>query len=66
VLSPEQKNKLDIFLKELGTQQQQAIHLAFFRGLTHLEATHHIDSPLITTKSLIRRGMQSLKRCLGL
>jgi RNA polymerase sigma-70 factor (ECF subfamily) len=66
VLSPEQKNKLDICLNELETQQQQAIHLAFFRGLTHLEVTHHIKSPLGTTKSLIRRGMQSLKRCLGL
>ena len=65
-LSVEQKKQLDFCLKELETQQQQAIHLAFFRGLTHLEVTKHIQSPLGTTKSLIRRGMQSLKRCLGL
>jgi RNA polymerase sigma-70 factor (ECF subfamily) len=65
-LTPEQKNELDFCLKELETHQQQAIHLAFFRGLTHQEVTHHIETPLGTTKSLIRRGMQSLKRCLGL
>ena len=65
-LSPEQKKELDFCLKELETHQQQAIHLAFFRGLTHQEVTHHTETPLGTTKSLIRRGMQSLKRCLGL
>jgi RNA polymerase sigma-70 factor (ECF subfamily) len=65
-LTPEQKSQLDFCLEELETQQQQAIHLAFFRGLTHQEVTNHIESPLGTTKSLIRRGMQSLKRCLGL
>ena len=64
-LSPEQKTQLEFCLKELESQQQQAIHLAFFRGLTHQEVTKHIKSPLGTTKSLIRRGMQSLKRCLG-
>ena len=64
--SSEQNSQLDNCLKELETQQQQAIHLAFFRGLTHQEVTSHIESPLGTTKSLIRRGMQSLKRCLGL
>ena len=66
VLSTEQKNELDSCLNELETHQQQAIHLAYFRGLTHQEVTRHIESPLGTTKSLIRRGMQSLKRCLGL
>ncbi|MGS2721457.1 sigma-70 family RNA polymerase sigma factor [Paraglaciecola aestuariivivens] len=65
-LSPEQQKQLDFCLKELESQQQQAIHLAFFRGLTHQEVTQHISSPLGTTKSLIRRGMKSLKRCLGL
>ncbi len=65
-LSPDQQKQLDFCLKELETQQQQAIHLAFFKGLTHQEVTQHISSPLGTTKSLIRRGMQSLKRCLGL
>lgn len=65
-LSSEQQKQLDFCLKELESQQQQAIHLAFFRGLTHQEVTNHMESPLGTTKSLIRRGMQSLKRCLGL
>jgi RNA polymerase sigma factor (sigma-70 family) len=40
-LTPEQKNELDFCLKELETQQQQAIHLAFFRGLTHQEVTQY-------------------------
>ncbi|WP_299080292.1 sigma-70 family RNA polymerase sigma factor [uncultured Paraglaciecola sp.] len=65
-LPQQQKNKLEFCLKELESQQQQAIHLAFFRGLTHKEVTRHTNNPLGTTKSLIRRAMQSLKRCLGL
>ncbi|TRY31470.1 RNA polymerase sigma factor [Aliiglaciecola sp. M165] len=60
------KNQLDHCIEQLGIQQKQAIHLAFFDGLTHQEIAYHIDSPLGTSKSLIRRGVQALKRCLGL
>ena len=65
-LSATDKKQLDYCLEELDNKQKQAIHLAYFCGLTHQEVTQHIDSPLGSTKSLIRRGIQLLKRCLGL
>jgi RNA polymerase sigma-70 factor (ECF subfamily) len=65
-LSDHEKLQLDHCLDELDGTQRQAIHLAYFGGLTHQEVSSHINSPLGSCKSLIRRGMQSLKRCLGL
>ena len=65
-LSEQEKKQLDYCLEELDNIQKQAIHLAFFNGLTHQEVAEHISRPLGSSKSLIRRGMQSLKRCLGL
>ncbi len=65
-LSEHEKKQLDYCLEELEATQRQAIHLAYFGGLTHQEVSDHIDRPLGSSKSLIRRGMQSLKRCLGL
>lgn len=65
-LSAEQKKQLNFCLDELENKQKQAIHLAYFCGLSHQEVTEHVGSPLGSTKSLIRRGMQLLKRCLGL
>lgn len=59
-------NQLAQCIEQLGIQQKQAIHLAFFNGLTHQEIADHLESPLGTSKSLIRRGVQALKRCLGL
>ncbi|GAC16002.1 sigma-70 family RNA polymerase sigma factor [Aliiglaciecola lipolytica] len=61
-----EKKQLDFCMDELESKQKQAIHLAFFGGLTHQEVSAHINSPLGSSKSLIRRGMQSLRRCLGL
>ncbi|GAA0853803.1 sigma-70 family RNA polymerase sigma factor [Aliiglaciecola litoralis] len=65
-LSAHEKQQLDYCLEELEETQRQAIHLAYFGGLTHQEVSDHIKRPLGSSKSLIRRGMQSLKRCLGL
>ncbi|SJM95065.1 RNA polymerase, sigma-24 subunit, ECF subfamily [Crenothrix polyspora] len=44
---------------------QQAITLAFFRGLTHDEIAQHSGLPLGTVKSLIRRALIHLKQVLG-
>lgn len=55
---------LDKCMDELDAQQKQAIHLAYFNGLTHHEVVQHMDSPLGTIKSWIRRGLLSLQRCL--
>lgn len=60
------KNKLDNCMGELGTQQKQAIHLAYYNGLSHNEVVGHLDIPLGSIKSLIRRGLQKLHRCLAI
>ncbi|NCP64716.1 MAG: sigma-70 family RNA polymerase sigma factor [Paraglaciecola sp.] len=65
-LSAEDKKQLNVCLDELEETQKQAIHLAFYCGLSHQEVTHHLDAPLGSTKSMIRRGLQLLKRCLGI
>ncbi|HCA75548.1 MAG TPA: RNA polymerase subunit sigma-70, partial [Alteromonas sp.] len=36
-----------------------------FNGLSHQEVVDHLSSPLGTIKSWIRRGLQSLQRCLS-
>lgn len=60
------QNKIDNCMQTLDSQQKQAIHLAYFQGLSHSEVVMHLDSPLGTIKSWIRRGLVSLQRCLGL
>lgn len=62
----QEKKQLDICMEQLQSQQKQAIHLAFFKGFSHQEVTEHLGAPLGSTKSMIRRGMQLLKRCLGI
>ena len=51
-------------LKQLPAPQRQAIELAFFGGLTHLEIATMLGDPLGTIKSRIRIGMQRLKQLL--
>lgn len=58
--------KLNGCMDELDTQQRQAIHLAYFNGLSHSEVVQHLATPLGTIKSWIRRGLTSLQRCLSL
>lgn len=53
-------------LDELDGPQRQAIHLAYINGMSHQEVVNHLASPLGTIKSWIRRGLQSLQRCLSI
>ncbi|MGO2011324.1 sigma-70 family RNA polymerase sigma factor [Pseudoalteromonas sp.] len=62
----EDKSKLVDCIEQLDEQQKQAIHLAYYKGLTHNELVDHIETPLGTVKSWIRRGLQQLQRCLAL
>lgn len=62
----EDKSKLVDCIEQLEEQQKQVIHLAYYKGLTHSELVDHIQSPLGTVKSWIRRGLQQLQRCLTL
>lgn len=64
--TPEYDAKIEGCMNELEQQQRQAIHLAYFNGLSHSEVMAHLNLPLGTIKSWIRRGLTSLQRCLGL
>lgn len=65
-LPTSEQRKLEECMDELDQQQRQAIHLAYFNGLSHHEVVKHLSSPLGTIKSWIRRGLQSLQRCLSI
>ncbi len=51
-------------LEQLTDVQRRSVQLAFFEGLTHIELTQRLQTPLGTVKSWIRRGLMGLQRCL--
>lgn len=56
--------RLSACLGTLRQAQRRVISLAFLNGLSHREITESVQQPLGTVKSLIRRGLLSLQRCL--
>ncbi|MDT0582205.1 sigma-70 family RNA polymerase sigma factor [Brumicola blandensis] len=64
--SDHETGKLSRCMNELDHMQRQAIHLAYFNGCSHGEVVAHMEKPLGTIKSWIRRGLQALERCLSL
>jgi RNA polymerase sigma-70 factor (ECF subfamily) len=51
-------------LLTLPEDQREAIEMAFFHGLTHLEIAAKLSEPLGTVKARIRRGMLKLRETL--
>ncbi|EIE9610350.1 sigma-70 family RNA polymerase sigma factor [Vibrio cholerae] len=51
-------------LQSLAEEKRNAIVLAYQYGMSHQEIVQHINTPLGTVKSWIRRGLQELKQCL--
>jgi RNA polymerase sigma-70 factor, ECF subfamily len=49
----------------LSAEQQQCVALAYYQGLSHSEVAQHLQQPLGTVKSWVRRALMALKDCLG-
>jgi RNA polymerase sigma-70 factor (ECF subfamily) len=52
-------------VESLPSAQQQAVRLAFFRGLTHEQVAAELQVPLGTAKTRIRAGLQKLRLSLA-
>lgn len=53
-------------LAALSPEQREAIELAFFRGLTHVEVAEAMGVPLGTIKTRIRIGMRRMRDVLSI
>jgi RNA polymerase sigma-70 factor (ECF subfamily) len=52
-------------IEELTPAQREALELAFFSGLTHVEVSEKLDIPLGTAKTRIRSALLRLRDILG-
>jgi RNA polymerase sigma-70 factor (ECF subfamily) len=52
-------------IQELPDAQREALELAFFAGLTHVEVAERLDIPLGTAKTRIRTALLKLRDLLG-
>jgi RNA polymerase sigma-70 factor (ECF subfamily) len=61
VLLNEERTLIKIALQLLPGEQRQAVELAYFSGLTHVEIASKLDVPLGTIKTRIRAAVDKLR-----
>ncbi|HEV2212153.1 MAG TPA: sigma factor-like helix-turn-helix DNA-binding protein, partial [Gammaproteobacteria bacterium] len=59
-----EERALEECMQRLNDGQQASLRLAYVDGCTHEEIATRLQSPIGTIKSWVRRGLESLKRCL--
>lgn len=52
-------------MKQLAPLQRQAFALSYFQGLAHEQLALQLVQPLGTVKTWLRRGLETLKNCMG-
>ncbi len=52
-------------LQKLPGQQGKALVLMYVHGLTHSELSAQMEAPLGTVKSWVKRGLETLRICMG-
>ncbi len=62
VVRDEGREKVREAMRRIDDGQREALLLAFFGGLTQAEIAQHLQAPLGTLKTSIRRGLSTLRR----
>lgn len=52
-------------MQSLRPEQRRSLLMVYYEGLTHQEVSDRLNVPLGTAKSLVRRGLISLRSCLA-
>ena len=64
MLLAERRRRVLQALATLPSEQQQALQIAYFEGLSHSEIAAKLGAPLGTVKTRIRQGMIRLRDAL--
>lgn len=66
VIQSDEHRQVTECLGSLTDTQREAIHLAYYDGLTYVQVSERLSANLATIKSRMRDAIRGLRRCLGL